>query len=322
MFNFLFKNNFSSLRKDLNFHVTLWPSFPHFKDFAYNNFVSSIRLNSAMIHSADLDKELSILDKIKPTVPLYFDIKGRQLRVKEAIINPTHLELIVNHPIECDTPVVVLFKAGEDRCVLSEIKDGGTRLVFDGGPKYIVKNGESLHIRDSSFKVLGDPILDYEIEKIKKVLDFGIKNYYLSYVEDQYEVDFLRKIIGNDCNLILKIETKKGVDYLRTKYKKDNKTKIMAARGDLYVELDKPHEILNLTKEIIKIDNSAYIGSRLLLSVVKSPVPDCVDFSELAWLYDLGYRNFLFCDELCLKGHLLSVALNVFKAFKDNYIQQ
>ena len=47
-------------------------------------------------------------------VPLWFDVKGRQLRVVEALDNPDYLDLRMNHPIKVDTPTVVLLKAGAD----------------------------------------------------------------------------------------------------------------------------------------------------------------------------------------------------------------
>ena len=50
-----------------------------------------------------------------------------------------------------------------------------------------------------------------------------------------------------------------------------------------------------------------------------SGIPECHDFEELAWLYDLGYRNYLLCDEICLDGELLDIALSAFEAFADYY---
>ena len=58
----------------------------------------------------------------------------------------------------------------------------------------------------------------------------------------------------------------------------------------------------------------------LLLSVITDPVPSCADFHELAWLYDIGYRNMMLCDELCLKDNLLTRAVNVFQSFNIKYI--
>lgn len=51
-------------------------------------------------------------------------------------------------------------------------------------------------------------------------------------------------------------------------------------------------------------------------------VPACADFSDLAWLYDIGYREMMLCDEICLKDVLLSAAVNTFHAFRLSYRKQ
>ena len=40
---------------------------------------------------------------------------------------------------------------------------------------------------------------------------------------------------------------------------------------------------------------------------------------ELAWLYDIGYRSMMLCDELCLKDELLELAVSAFDAFRTDY---
>jgi hypothetical protein len=72
-------------------------------------------------------------------------------------------------------------------------------------------------------------------------------------------------------------------------------------------------------KLIAQKDPQALVGSRILLSVVTNPVPECHDFSDLAWLYDIGYRRMMLCDELCLKEPLLGTAINVFDSFRNVY---
>jgi hypothetical protein len=307
------------INRPLELMVTLWPSFPHFNDSVYDHRLGGIRLNSAMIESADLDAELALVAKLSPGhVPLYFDIKGRQLRVREAIDCGDHLELVLNHPIEVQTPLVVLLKAGSDRAVLNRIEDGGTRLVFDGGPEWKVKRGESVTIRHPSFKMLGNVFPAYEIEKINKVHKAGFRRYFLSYVESQRDIDQLREMVG-DAEIVAKIESLPGLRWVRNGFVKQDNLSLLAARGDLYVEIDKPHQILEATKLIVEKDPDAIVGSRILLSINEGPVPECCDFSDLAWLYDIGYRRMMLCDEICLDGEKLSTAVNVLNAFKSKY---
>lgn len=132
-------------------------------------------------------------------------------------------------------------------------------------------------------------------------------------------MDEFISLVGDDATVNLKIEDKKGLEYVRHTFKKTRNINLVAARGDMYVELDKPHEILEAVRLIVDKDPDAICGSRVLLSVITDPVPSCADFHELAWLVDIGYKNIMLCDELCLKGDLLNRAVNVFDAFKQTY---
>lgn len=308
--------------KDVTFHVTLWPAFPHFPRFAKDNRVQGIRLNSAMMAASEIDEQF-YEEVQKATVPLWFDIKGMQLRIREMIcgMDCDHLEFRLNRPIKVKTPCIVNFKGGEDAAELLEVRDG-THLIFNRGPKYEVRVGESIHIRHPSLQVGGPVFLDYEIEKIEKIKADGFTRYYLSYVYDQRHVDEFRELIGPDADLILKIENKEALEWVANKYKPQPKTHLMAARGDLFVEVEYPHDILNACKLVVEKDPEAFVGSRMLLSCVAQSTPSCADFSDLAWLYEIGYRNFLLCDELCLKEELLARATNVFGAFRKSYAKR
>ena len=154
-------------------------------------------------------------------------------------------------------------------------------------------------------------VLSFNIVKNKKNLNF-INDLDKLYIK--YEV--VPSIIKDSR---LKRETFNKCYKFANEFRKDNYLSLMAARGDLYVEVDKPHEILDAVKLIVDKDPDAMAGSRILLSLVDKPVPSCADLSELAWLYDIGYRRMLLCDELCLKDQFLSSAVNVFEAFKKSY---
>lgn len=302
--------------KSLELAVTLWPSFPHFEKFAKRKDIAGIRMNTAMVDLDSLDAEFAIATKIPNSVPLWFDIKGRQLRVTEVLESPDRLEIKINHPIEVATPCPVLFKAGSDHCLLKRVVNKN-HLIFEGGPEWRVKVGESLHIRDKSMVSLGPTFLDFEKQKIQKALKAGIKRFYLSYVESQQDVDEFFELVGKDKEIILKIESQQGLKYVADKFKKQDNITLMAARGDLYVEVEKPHHIIDALKLIIGKDSEAIVGSRIFLSVVKDAIPECCDFLELAWLYDQGYRKMLLCDEICLKDELLTNAVMAFNAFRS-----
>lgn len=300
--------------------VTMCPSFPHFKRFERDNRISGIRFNTAMISLEELDKEIEAMYDTIPSKPIYYDVKSRQMRITGIETHDGNLHLILNHPIEVDTPCEVLFKAGADIALLKSIEEDGYRLVFDGGPKYRLVQGESLHIRHKSFRNKRDNgvITGLEKAKVEKAKEAGICRYFLSYVEKQSDIDELQEIVGKQAEIWLKIESIPGMKFVNETFKKQDNLVLVAARGDLFVELDKPHHIINALREIIKKDPAACVGSRLLLSIVNDPVPSAADLSEIAWLHDIGYRRMMLCDEICLKEDMLAAAVSVFDAVKQD----
>jgi len=302
---------------DLQLFITLSPSMPHFLRFVRDHRIAGIRINSAMMYASEIEGEMKTVQSVGDgAVPLYFDVKARQLRIIGKHPSSDHLEIKINHPIEVDLPTPVIFKAGEDSALLVDVIEG-THLVFRGGPYYNVKEGESIHIRHPSLKMFDGTFPDYELDKIARVKPF-FKRWCMSYVEGQDDVDTFREIIGPEPELGLKIENKRGLKFAAD-WKPCPNTFLVVAQGDLYVECDKPHEMLGAVRMIAEKDKAAWVGSRMLLSCVEQEVPSAADFAQLAWLYDIGYRKMLLCDDLCIDGDRLSRALDVFEAFRSYY---
>lgn len=301
----------------MNLHITCVPSDPHFGEFCSDPNVAGIRMNGLLFRSSDLADQLSRIPSTA-TVPLWFDAKGRQLRVEEADYYPDHLELVMNHKLTgLSLPHPIIFKAGEDWAMVERID--GKRLVLraDGYPKYRVKPGDSVHFRDMRMAIDGPLFTDDEKSKIEMAVRAGAKNWYLSYTENRYDVDEFRELIGSEANLVLKIESKKGLEFVARQVDWKNahaRTNLACARGDLYVEVDQPHQIVAAQKLIVQIDPDALVGSRMLLSLFANNVPSCSDINELALLKSMGYKNFLLCDDLCKKGSALHRAVDTFTA--------
>ncbi len=376
LFDFL-KRRPAKAMNDIELLVTLWPSFSHFGKFVADKRIAGVRLNSAMMSCPELDKELEIVAALPGnSAPLFYDIKSRQPRVIEVLPNDDHLDLRLNHPVQVARGVPVVFKGGMDEAVLDHTEEEGRRLIFGRNPLFQVKAGESLCIR-APHKILSNPFTEAEREKIAKVRAAGFTRYFLSYVEEQSDVDEFRELVGTDAEVWLKIENERGLRFVAEDFVKDDRTTLVAARGDLYVEIQKPHLMSKALRLIVDKDPFACAASRLLLSVIEkehtalwkytddlgnvfylpdtqvrlgqvftpsqivspangepvttpptkallsttrnvvNPVPSCADFMELQWLYDVGYRKFMLCDELCLRGDLLGTAVNAFGAWKS-----
>ncbi|MBS3113218.1 hypothetical protein J4418_03995 [Candidatus Woesearchaeota archaeon] len=330
-------------KDELQLWVTLWPSFSHYPNFARDSQISAIRLNSAMITPEQLPKDLQLANNYSGIVPLYFDIKGRQLRVVDVIPRDGRVHIVLNHSIEVKTPTKVIFKAGNDWGRLIEVKNGNCliiEIVNNGNecfPKFNIIQGESIHIFEPSLKVKGDVFSTIERHKIQIARTKGIDRFFLSYVETQKELDEFQELVGQDSEIIAKIENKAGLEFVANEFKKRPNLSLMAARGDLYLELDRFHDIIPALKLIIGADPEASVGSRFMLSIMpRDPLkvngisddkleintPECSDFLEIAWLWDLGYRRMMFCDSLCLKRKYLAFAVKTFCELRDKLLEK
>lgn len=299
--------------------VTLCPSFPHFPQFASDERLAGIRLNSAMVTRFDLEQELRRYAEVKPALPVYFDVKGRQMRVAEIGGDEKHLEIILNHPIRVPMPVLVLFKGATEAAEAIALEDGGRRLVFRSGPPHMVYAGESIHIRHPDLKVMGPIFTDQEKEKIALVRAAGFNRYFLSYVESRWDVEEFQELVGPEAEVWLKIESPAGLRFVQREFRKRDNLTLVAARGDLFVELERPHDILAAMATILAKDKAACAGSRFFLSLERQNEPEACDFAELAWHWELGYRRFMLCDGICLRGDLLDLAIGAFEAFRQDY---
>jgi len=147
-------------------HVTLWPSFSHFKRTALDQRVDGIRLNGPINFSLDrIETDVTNATSLRGA-ELYFDVKGKQLRVLEVHPYKNHLELKVTHRISVEElPATVLFKDGRDYATLSKVD--GDMLIFEGGPRYEVLPCEPIYVRPPKFSILDNPISDYESKRIE-----------------------------------------------------------------------------------------------------------------------------------------------------------
>ena len=133
----------------------------------------------------------------------------------------------------------------------------------------------------------------------------------LSYVEYPSDVEQVSSLLPN-AELMLKIETQRGLEF--TQQYGTSLGQLMAARGDLYVEVLQPHRIVTALRQIITADPQAVVASRIFDSLAHHPVPESADIGDVAFLLSLGYRTFLFGDVVCLQRDTIIEALNLLEA--------
>jgi pyruvate kinase len=131
----------------------------------------------------------------------------------------------------------------------------------------------------------------------------------LSFVETSKDLEDVLAL-DPEAELLAKIESKRGLEWVRREYARyEGHVRLMAARGDLYLELDEPGDMLDALRAIVEADPEAVAASRILSSMRASSKPACEEVCDLGLLAELGYRSVLLGDELSFQEKTLLGAL-------------
>ncbi|MBV6452222.1 MAG: Pyruvate kinase [Anaerolineales bacterium] len=286
----------------MNVIVTTPPYAEFLAEVASHPIVSGFRLNTVMPLRETQREVLQRLSKFKQ--PIWVDLKGRQLRVVGAAI-PPYTEIKLSHRIKVETPVDAYFSDGLERVRVAAVD--GDRLILADGPRRLVGPGESVNIMHPSLKIEGT-LTETDKTYLAALNDLGMTKVMLSYVESVEDVDEVKSLLPN-AEVILKIETQRGLDFAKKHGAKHGR--LMAARGDLFVEVIRPHKIASAVKAIVQADKDAVVASRILDSMALSPIPASADISDVAFLLEIGYRTFMLGDSVCLRRESVIEALNL-----------
>jgi len=282
--------------------VTVPPYADFLAEVATHPIVCGFRLNTVMPLRESQREVLERLQKFRQ--PLWVDLKGRQLRVVGAAI-PPYTEVKLSHRIKVETPVDAYFSDGNERVRVAAVD--GDRLILADGPRRLVGPGESVNIIHPSLHIEGT-LTDTDKTYLAAMKELHMTKVMLSYVESVQDVDEVKSLLPN-AEVLLKIETQRGLDF--AKKHGSSRGHLMAARGDLYVEVLRPHKVASAVKTIIKADKDAVVASRILDSLAYQPVPVSADIGDVAFLLEIGYRTFMLGDQICLRRDSVMEALNL-----------
>jgi len=291
--------------------IVTTPPYASFIDEVVSHpLVSGLRLNTVMPLNETYLEVLARLSKYKKS--LWVDLKGRQLRVIEAAM-PPFTEVKLSHRIKVNIPVDAFFNDGNERGRVTAVD--GNRLILEDGPRRMVGPGESVNIVDPSLEIEGT-LANTDRAYLTAMNELGLTHVMLSFVESVEDVDEVKSLLPN-ANVILKIETRKGLDFA-IKYKSIH-GRLMAARGDLYVEVLQPHKVIPALKTIIHVDQNAIVASRIFDSLAWTSIPVSSDIGDVAFLLEIGYRTFMLGDQVCLKRDSVMGALNLLDAMGRDF---
>jgi len=303
------------MSKKLKVYLTLEAGRQYSQQILQFPLIKGIRWNTG---APTLNMKINVLKDFQRNIyPIkgWVDLKTRELRItKKATVPYNYLEL--NHNIEVETPTAMYYNEGKNMVIIKEVFDENKLIVklpdnFTGKETIKFGEGASINIPDDSLKI-NSYLTKIDKEYIEAAKHIGLHNYLLSFVETTEDIKDLLKL-DPEANILAKIESKKGLHFVKNEFEQvKNHVRLLVARADLYIELNRPHEILGALRLIIKKDPNAIAASRLLESFldVKS-IPLCADFTDLGFLLEIGYKTFLLGDDLCQNEESLLSALGV-----------
>jgi hypothetical protein len=285
--------------------VTVPPYADFLEEVAAHPLVRGLRLNTVMPLREEPAAVLERLGRLGS--PLWVDLKSRQLRVAEAGI-PPFTEVRLSHRIRVRTPVDAWFSDGHERVRVAAVD--GDRLILADGPRRLVGPGESVNIVDPGLEIEGT-LTPRDREYLQAMGKTGLRRAMLSYAERSSDVEEVQGLLPG-AEVVLKIENDAGLAFAREHGA--SLGRLCAARGDLYVEVGRPHRIVGALRAIVHADPAAIVASRLFDSLADDPVPSAADVGDAAFLMGLGYRSFLLGDAVCLRRDTVLAALNLLEA--------
>lgn len=282
--------------------VTVPPHADFLEEVAAHPVVGGLRLNTVMPLADSPRETLERLSELGQ--PLWVDLKGRQLRVAEAAV-PPFTAVRLSHRIQLETPAVARFGDGKEEVRVTAV--AGDRLILEDGPRRVLGPGESVNIPDPSLRVEGT-LTETDRAYLEAMRELGLTKVMMSFVEEEEDLSAVRAELP-EVELVAKIESRRGVRFAPSAVELG--ARLMAARGDLYLELERPHHLLRALRRIQAADPQAIVASRILNSLAWDPEPSAQDLTDVAYLLGLGYRSLMLGDEVCLRRESVISALNL-----------
>jgi len=253
--------------------------------------ISEARFNTGVATLMDVNEVVSILKKLSMQYSkrIWIDIKGRQLKIIRWA-DPQYEAIELNHQISVVYPAQIYFRNGGFRNL---VRVKGNKVIVDEPPEEAVGAGQSVNIIARDLEVKG-----YLTELDKQYLEAGKKEkmngVFASFVEKIEDLSEIASIMP-EAEIVSKIESLKGMELIS----KTNIGNLMAARDDLYLQTGQNYSMMEHLKTIIGVDSNAICASRIFSSLESKKAVDFADFSDLTLMYNLGYRRFMLCDNIC-----------------------
>lgn len=262
-----------------------------------NPLVDQVRYNTGMVSHLSVSQTLELLLElsVRYNKKIWLDLKGRQLRIIQWSM-PNYGKILLNHNVQVDLPAKIYFRHDQS-AEIKFVKDN--EIFVDPPPAQAIGAGQSVNILGDNLKVEGY-LTGKDIEFLETAKLLNVSDFMLSFIEEFPDIAQVLSIIP-EANLVLKIETPKGLEFIKTLSPSFlNRYHLLTARDDLSINLGEQRQrIISAMQDILSLDSEAIVGSHIFISLLNSDMPFVADYSDVYLCHQLGYKNFLLCDDVC-----------------------
>jgi len=298
------------------------------------NGVWLFRIN--LSHTSLEDVE-GVISKIQSwtDIPICLDSEGAQIRnqkmVSEAVEYKKGDTVTIHHkPIVGDSHHISF----TPHTVSQQLKVGDVIRVDFNSVSFKITEDKSDHLiaivldeghvgsnkaADVNRHIALDAVTPKDREAFRIGLEMGVKNFSLSFTNSAEDVKSVREIIGNDTNLISKIESIEGV--LNLEEILPVVDQILIDRGDLSREVS-IEKIPFIQRRIISYAKSkgtpVFVATNLLESMIKVNAPTRAEANDVASTLLMGASGLVLAAETAIGAHPVS-AVKMINAIIDQY---
>lgn len=222
--------------------------------------------------------------------PIWVDIKGRQLRIVKWA-DPLYEAIELNHNINVVYPAKIHFRNG-DCTNITRVR--GNKILVDPLPKEALGAGQSVNIIAKDLDIDGY-LTDLDKQYLRACDQNKMSYIMASFVEEMNDLNEIRTYLP-EAEITAKIESLKGMKFI---LENNIVHDLMAARDDLYIETGQNANIINYLKVIVERNYNAICASRIFSSLERQNYVELADYTDLLMMYEIGYRRFMLCDNIC-----------------------
>lgn len=269
--------------------------------------VDAVRYNTGIQSPFSVEETLEFIFRVARQCekPVWIDLKGRQLRIKQWI-DPYQGIIQLNHKITVDCPARI-FLRGDDSLGITHVKED--TLYVDQPPRYALGAGQSVNVHGENL-VIDGYLTEGDHEYLHHCCKFEHYNFMLSFVEsmqDIWDVETVLLSKGVELNatkLVLKIESPLGVQLVKDDSELDlHGYTLMAARDDLFINTPEPKvKVLDALKDLATRDSEAMVASRIFAGIEQTGSATMADFADIRLMQSFGYKTFMLSDGLCARN--------------------